>query len=330
MCVANGSRGPAKPSSSFSRLRLASAVLYTSMILLITLLPPVAGEVSSTVGEPHLEEIAAETLQGFDVQEPQVGQLQGDGSGENIDPFAREQQTRLTERLKCDLSVAEGGDTEMQYWCAWAYSYGADGFVADKSEAMRWYKEAALAGHAAAMNNLGSGLSKGEGVHRDYAEAAKWFGEAARQKHPQAMNNYAQALATGKGVKRDPHRAVKMWEHAAELGEVGAMYNLGLAHQTGVGVFARLKEAQRWYERAASRGHKLAAFSIGEIFEFQLDDKNQALYWYKVAGEKGLEDGKRAFVRLLKETSEEIKDAVENLVPSTSGAEHGEGAREEL
>jgi len=45
----------------------------------------------------------------------------------------------------------------------------------DYTEALRWYRQAAEAGYAQAMNNLGIMYGLGEGVPRDDAQAYVWF-----------------------------------------------------------------------------------------------------------------------------------------------------------
>ncbi|MBI4661709.1 MAG: SEL1-like repeat protein [Verrucomicrobia bacterium] len=54
-----------------------------------------------------------------------------------------------------------------------------DGVKQDFTEAAKWYRLAAEAGHAAAQKNLGLLYASGKGVPQDYAEAEKWLREAA-------------------------------------------------------------------------------------------------------------------------------------------------------
>ena len=75
--------------------------------------------------------------------------------------------------------------------------HGKDGYSADKSEAAKLYRQAALGGHPSAANNLGVAYTKGHGVAKDEEQAAKWFMRSANAGHPQGMNNYAQALING-------------------------------------------------------------------------------------------------------------------------------------
>ena len=48
-------------------------------------------------------------------------------------------------------------------------------------KAVKWYRQAAKQGNAAAQFNLGLMYRKGEGVTRNDKEAVKWYREAAEQ-----------------------------------------------------------------------------------------------------------------------------------------------------
>ena len=67
------------------------------------------------------------------------------------------------------------------------YSNGY-GVTQDKSEAVRWYREAAEQGYANAQYNLGAMYYNGEGVRQDKSEAVKWFRKAAEQGYTPAQN----------------------------------------------------------------------------------------------------------------------------------------------
>ena len=48
------------------------------------------------------------------------------------------------------------------------------GVPPDYGEAIRWYRQAADRGNAAAMNNIGWLYQHGRGVPQDYGEAMRW------------------------------------------------------------------------------------------------------------------------------------------------------------
>ena len=61
------------------------------------------------------------------------------------------------------------------------YYYGMNGKKQDYAEAVRYYREAAEQGNAAAQNKLGFCYNHGNGVNQSYAEAVKWYRKAAKQ-----------------------------------------------------------------------------------------------------------------------------------------------------
>jgi TPR repeat protein len=81
---------------------------------------------------------------------------------------------------------------------------------------LRWYRQAADQGYAAAQYDLGQAYNLGDGVAKDGAEAARW------------------------------------WEKAAEQGIAKPQYNLGLAYHSGAGVQKDELQAYFWKAIAAS------------------------------------------------------------------------------
>jgi S1-C subfamily serine protease len=63
------------------------------------------------------------------------------------------------------------------------------GVAKDETEAVKWYRKAALLGAEWAQNNLGLMISEGRGASKDLVEAYKWFYISARQGHLPAREN---------------------------------------------------------------------------------------------------------------------------------------------
>jgi TPR repeat protein len=53
--------------------------------------------------------------------------------------------------------------------------------VEDLAEAVKWWRKAAVQGHAKAQYYLGDCYYKGDGVVTDKTEAVKWYNKAAEQ-----------------------------------------------------------------------------------------------------------------------------------------------------
>ena len=63
------------------------------------------------------------------------------------------------------------------------------GVPRDYQTAVRWYRQAAEQGFAAAQYNLGLMYDKGHGVPRNYIDSYMWFSLAAAQSNDVAVQN---------------------------------------------------------------------------------------------------------------------------------------------
>ena len=70
----------------------------------------------------------------------------------------------------------------------------------DDAEAMRWYRLAAVQGHADAQVSLGAGYANGWGVLQDEAEAVRWYRLAAVPCHADAQLLLGFRYDTGEGA----------------------------------------------------------------------------------------------------------------------------------
>ena len=112
----------------------------------------------------------------------------------------------------------------------------------------------ALAGDAEAQDNLGRMYAHGAGVPQDSTEAVKWFRLAAVQGHPGAQFNLGVSYADGLGVPQDDAAAMSWFSLAAGGGDAAAQARLGLFYMAGRGGVARdLVTAHMWFNLAASR-----------------------------------------------------------------------------
>jgi hypothetical protein len=135
---------------------------------------------------------------------------------------------------------------------------GDEGFPRNYAEAFRWCNKAVAANEPVAMINLGWMYETGHGVAKDPAEAARLYGLAARAGLPQGMNNLGLLYLSGNGVKRDYAEAQRLFERAAALGLAEAMNNLGIVYKDGDGVPRNIATARQWYEKAAALGNSAA------------------------------------------------------------------------
>ena len=157
-----------------------------------------------------------------------------------------------------DLSTPEG-----KARMAHAYLKG-DGVPQDALVARRWMKQAALAGHAGAMNDYAVMLEKGIGGPEDQAQAARWFRASAEAGSARAAHSLADMLFEGRGVARDPKEAAQFLRQAAEAGHPSAV--AGLARRIWAGEIAASEphEGCLWSLVAAGLGKEGGAQACHE------------------------------------------------------------------
>ena len=133
----------------------------------------------------------------------------------------------------------------------------------DYAEARRLYEQAAAAGYAMAMNNIGGVYEGGDGVPLNYVEAARWYGKAVAAGEPIAMVDLGWLYETGHGVTKDYAEARRLYEAAAKAGVPAGMNNLGLLYMYGKGVARDYAEARRLFEQGAALGDAAAMNGLG-------------------------------------------------------------------
>lgn len=128
----------------------------------------------------------------------------------------------------------------------------------DYAEARRRYDQAAAAGYAMAMNNIGALYEGGSGTPVNYVEAARWYQKAVDAGEPIAMVDLGWQYATGHGVKKDYAQARRLYETAAKAGVSSGMNNLGLLYNQGHGVPQSTRMARQFFQKAAALGNQEA------------------------------------------------------------------------
>lgn len=123
---------------------------------------------------------------------------------------------------------AEAGDPYAQFKLA-AYYDARIGVRRITSKAKKWYRLAALNGHAQAQNNLGLIYQE----QKNFIEAKMWFEQAANQKHPEGIANLASVYELGNGVLKNKQKAYDLYMQAAHLGNAQAMYKIGITVSSG-------------------------------------------------------------------------------------------------
>ena len=100
----------------------------------------------------------------------------------------------------------------------------------------------------------------GNGVSKDFEEAVKWYREAAEQGDAAAQCNLGHIYIRGENVEQDFKEALKWYRKAAEQGDEQAQYNLGIMHNKGDGVLPDYVTAYAWANIAEANGFDVKKF----------------------------------------------------------------------
>ena len=173
--------------------------------------------------------------------------------------------------------LAEQGDPAAQNELGERYEHGVGGLLRDYGGALRWYRQAADKGYAAAQHNLGHMYSDGLGVSKDLEEARRWTVLAADQGYADAISTIGYYYMHGEGgVGQDVEEAVRWFERAADQGSIFGLGNLATMYEDGLGVQQDYAEAARLYDlamtsdnngRAEVRALSYAQVSLGMMYE---------------------------------------------------------------
>jgi uncharacterized caspase-like protein len=162
----------------------------------------------------------------------------------------------------------------------------------DYAEARRLYDQAAAAGYAMAMNNIGALYED----RKDYVEAASWYQKAADAGEPIAMVDLGYQYQHGHGVKKDTAKARQLYETALKAGVPAAMNNLGLMYMKGEGVPRDYAEARRLFEQGIALGDASCMNGLGVLYntgEGVPRDGRVARQWFQKAAALGNPEAKQ-------------------------------------
>lgn len=160
--------------------------------------------------------------------------------------------------------AAEAGDAKAMFEIGSRYAEGR-GLKADMAEAAKWYEAAAELGFAPAQYRIGNFNEKGLGVTRDIAKAKTWYQLAANQGNASAMHNLAVLFAMGADGTTDNESAARWFTAAADLGVTDSQFNLGILAAKGVGMQQNLEESYKWFALVAKAGDADAATKRDEV-----------------------------------------------------------------
>ena len=130
-------------------------------------------------------------------------------------------------------------------------------------EAFALYLQAAEAGDAKAIYNVGALYARGEGVEEDDLTAMEWFRKAAEMDYPDALNTIGNAYSFGNyGLQIDYGTSFSYYLRSAHLGNAKGMFTVGNMYDRGLGVAENKELAVQWYQKASMLGNGSATYNL--------------------------------------------------------------------
>jgi serine/threonine protein kinase/TPR repeat protein len=151
------------------------------------------------------------------------------------------------------LHAASIGDRVGKYLAGECYYFGK-GVQADTTKAVEFLQEAAALREPRAMDLLGTYYRR----LRQFDQARKFYEDAAAAGYALSLSNLGVLYMNGEGVQRSPELAANLFKQGAEKGESSGMFFYANCLQDGLGVPKDLKAAADWFRRSAHAGNQRA------------------------------------------------------------------------
>ena len=190
------------------------------------------------------------------------------------------------------LESAEQSLTKSQMMVGYMYLNG-DGVEQDTDKALSFLEKAAEKQDVYSCRVLG-GIYSGEYSQiffgLDITKAIEYFEKGVALEDPACMQRLAYLLSNDNAMGEvNFERSLKLNIQAAQLGNTDAAYNAGLAYAHGKGADVNKQQALYWYKIAAVAGVVLAQHNLAALYfnSGEQADTIEAHYWYLKAAEKG-------------------------------------------
>jgi len=184
----------------------------------------------------------------------------------------REEKEVIFQKL---VELYQSGDLEACYAIGCAYSSGSSGGKRSPELAHAFFRQAAEAGHPAAMRSYAYSCRR-INDHKDTTESIEWL------------------------IK------------AAESGDTLAMSSLASRYREGDTLESNYEKAEYWFRKAYDGGNKVAAYYLGKLYEFHIKDYDKAHEWYRLDTKQRPQDF-RQFAWFLNREGTKYYDPAESL-----------------
>lgn len=155
--------------------------------------------------------------------------------------------------------------------------------IADYSEAVSLFREAALEEHPGAQYELGVSYCAGRGIEQSSEKALQWFFHSAKHGYPKSLHNLGVRYSIGKNVDKDPVQAASYFLQAADRGHALAQFKLAVMYKLGWGVERGGEEAGKWFGLAGNIGINEVKCPLSVLIEME----NDRAEWFKEAMKQG-------------------------------------------
>eukprot|EP00742_Colponemidia_sp_Colp-10_P010165 GILJ01011141.1.p1 GENE.GILJ01011141.1~~GILJ01011141.1.p1 ORF type:complete len:580 (-),score=66.51 GILJ01011141.1:177-1916(-) len=134
-------------------------------------------------------------------------------------------------------------------------------------EAAIWFTTASQAGHLGAKVALANILLSTDGPLANESEAIELYQEAASKNHPDACFNLGQIYFNGTlAAPQDVNKALGYFQKAADMEDKAALYFLGHCYWSGEWLPRDPQKALQYLSKASAQGHPMAEYYISLIF----------------------------------------------------------------
>lgn len=180
----------------------------------------------------------------------------------------------------CTLRHAEEG----QVWAARFVGLQlvlGEGCTLSEKKAVKWFRQAAEAGHPRAQNALGIMYRLGKGgLRRDMGQARIWFEKSAANKYGVGALNLAE-LYSSEGKM---YQAMELFRKLAKAGNLAALRGLGdCLFQHG-----DVKQASKWYLQGALQEDPMSIRNLVGCYFLQPPQRMAlAMYWMGMLADTG-------------------------------------------
>ena len=179
--------------------------------------------------------------------------------------------------LKFYKEAALAGFIHGQFYLGLQYTNG-DLVEQDEYQAFSWFRLAADAGDPAAQYYVARFYQQGVGVEQSIESALEWFQQAAKQNLADAQIELGKLYFEGNQVTQDTFLAMEWFFRAAANGDIEAQYTLGRLYSEGSESGDILRNphlANKWLRLAADQGHTLARNELENLKRIQANNRKK-------------------------------------------------------